>query len=242
MFITRKRPFSVAKRIWTCGTFGVLLLFAGPLATAQERVFGIDFNCNSSLAAPSQGGFRIIAGGEGAANGRSLATTVNGMEVTVSKDGSLDFDFRGWNHGESRILPGGSTTLPALVADHVNAVDGGITVTIEGLPAGTYQFTSYHLDTFRGSGLGFAQGSSATTPQTLTATLGGEVRASVQATALSSAGLNTTAIADSQIPILQFSFESDGSEPVSIHLEGQLSNADNETNILLNGFEIRTLP
>lgn len=230
---------NAAKTALTCSLIALLTL-AG--AQEQTRVMGIDFNCNASLAAPSQGGFRIIAGGKDGARARSHAINVNGVSITVSTDGSAGLGFTGSNHDATRLLPGGPTTLPALVADHIHSTAGNITLTIEDLPAGNYQFISYHLDTFSGTGLGFAQGSSASTPQTLAATIAGEIVASVQPTALSAAGLQTTAISDHQIPTLQFPFTSDGSTAVVIHLHGQLTNPGGDTCIFLNGFEIRKQP
>ena len=109
--------------------------------------------------------------------------------------------------------------------------------------AGTYLFRSYHLDTFTNSvNLGYAQGSSSSTPNTLRAHVAGSLEAIVQPTYLGALGLGTTFISDADIPTLSFPFVADGTSQVAIDLSTMYTNGVDRF-ILLNGFEVfSTLP
>jgi hypothetical protein len=89
------------------------------------------------------------------------------------------------------------------VSDFITTREGEIDINITGLAAGDYRFRSWHLDTFSGSALGFAQGTTTTTPNLIEAQVGGLTRAAVEPTALGSAGLNTTFLSTSRIPPLE---------------------------------------
>lgn len=108
---------------------------------------------------------------------------------------------------------------------------------ITGLPAGDYVFRSWHLDTTTGGDLGFAQGATTTTPNTLEAHLGGTLRAVVQPTSLGSPGLGTTFIDDADVPELTFGFTHEGLAPLLIQLRAAEASGDDRF-LLLNGFEI----
>ena len=110
-------------------------------------------------------------------------------------------------------------------------------ISVTNLPAGDYLFRSYHLDSFTGSALGFAQGSSPTSPNTIEAHLSGSIRDSVQPTALGAAGLNTTFLEDSAIPTIGFPFSHDGTSTLVISLSSTQANGTNRF-LLLNGFEL----
>jgi hypothetical protein len=201
-------------------------------------VFGIDFNRNDSLGAPSQSMFRVIGGSNIQANNTSsYGKSVGPIQTTITQPGGTAFEFRGANGDGTRAIPGGDTSRSFLVADFIATRTGVLDIGITGLPAGNYIFRSHHLDTFTSANLGFAQGATATTPNTIEARIGGVVKDSVQATALGSSGLNTTFINDAQIPTLLFPFTHNGNSPLVIELRSTFSNgADNF--LLLNGFEI----
>ena len=110
-------------------------------------------------------------------------------------------------------------------------------MSMSGLPAGDYLWKSYHLDSFTGANLGFAQGSTTTTPNTIEARIGGALKGSVQPTALGSSGLGTTFINDGQVPTLIFAFTHDGIGDASVALAATQSNGAKNF-LLLNGFEI----
>ena len=202
------------------------------------RILGVDFNRSDAFAAPSQSLFRIISGSTTQAdNDSSYTKTIGSRQVTVNQPGGVNFEFSGANGDNSRAIPGGDTSLSFLVADFIASREGALDIEITGLPAGGYFFRSYHLDTFTGSALGFAQGNTNTTRNTIEAEIGGVLQTSVQPNALGAAGLDTTFIADSQVPTLGFYFSHDGSSPLVIQLRAIESNGS-DTFLLLNGFEI----
>ncbi|MCH7229008.1 hypothetical protein [Haloferula sp. A504] len=202
------------------------------------RLFGVEFNRDDALGSPSQSQFRVVSGSTTQnGNAASYVKTIGPRQVTISQPGAVDFEFRGANGDASRAIPGGDTSLSFLVADFIATREGAINLEITGLPAGDYVFRSYHLDPFTGSALGFAQGLTTTTPNTIEARTGGVMRGSVQPTALGSAGLNTTFINDSQVPTLIFPFTHDGSSPLVVELRSTKSNGS-ENFLLLNGFEL----
>jgi hypothetical protein len=210
-----------------------------PPISLGPRVLGIDFNRNDALGSPSQSLLRIVAGSAAnqAANAPSYTRMIGGKQITISQPGGVNFEFRGANTDSTRAIPGGDTSRPFLVADFIATRSGAIDLTITGLAAGNYIFRSYHLDTLTGSGLGFAQGTTTTTPNTIQAKIGGAVKASVQPTALGVNGLNTTFINDGQIPTLAFPFTHNGSGPLTIELRATQSNGS-DSYLLLNGFEL----
>ncbi len=224
-------------RTWYDGV-GYEAVNGNPGASTGARLLGIDFNRNDTLGSPSQSLFRIVAGSTTQSNNApSYTKTISAAQVAISRPDGLKFEFRGANGDSTRAIPGGNTSRSFLVSDFIATRGGAIDIAITGLPAGDHYFRSFHLDTFTGSGLGFAQGSSATTPNTIEARLGGVVKASVQPAALGPNGLNTTFIADSQIPTLGFAFTHDGSSPLLIQLRSTLSNGA-DSFLLLNGFDI----
>lgn len=209
-----------------------------PAVTLGERVLGIEFNRHDALGSPSQSLFRIVSGSTTqGSNLSSYTKTIGTRGVTISQPGASKFEFRGANGDGSRAIPGGDTSLSFLVSDFIATRQGAIDLEITGLAAGNYYFRSWHLDTITGSALGFAQGVNNTTPNTIEARIGGSLKASVQPTALGSAGLNTTFISDGQIPMLGFPFSHTGSSPLTIQLRSTQSNGS-ENFLLLNGFEL----
>ncbi|MEX1048442.1 MAG: hypothetical protein WED15_02860 [Akkermansiaceae bacterium] len=209
-----------------------------PPFTPGPRVLGIDFNRNDSLGSPSQAMFRVISGSTTQSNNSaSYAKTIGAYQVTITQPGGTLFEFRGANGDSTRAIPGGDTSRSFLVADFITTRKGAIDLTITGLPAGNYVFRSHHLDTQTTGQLGFAQGATTTTPNTIEARIGGVTKASVQPTALGSSGLNTTFISDAQIPTLLFPFAHDGNSPLVIQLRSTVPNATDNF-LLLNGFEI----
>lgn len=210
-----------------------------PPISVGTRVLGIDFNRNDALGSPSQSLLRIVAGSAAnqAANAPSYTRMIGGKQITISQPGGVNFEFRGANTDSSRSIPGGDTSRPFLVSDFIATRSGAIDLTITGLAAGNYVFRSYHLDTLTGSGLGFAQGTTTTTPNTIQAKIGGVVKASVQPTALGVNGLGTTFINNSQIPTLSFGFTHNGAGPLTIELRATQSNGS-DSYLLLNGFEL----
>jgi hypothetical protein len=206
--------------------------------TLGERLLGIDFNKSSSFGAPSQSLFRTVAGsttqGE---NASSYTKTIGSHQVTISQPSAAAFEFRGGNGDSSRDIPGGDTSISFLVADFIATRDGAIDISITNLAAGDYVFRSYHLEPFNSTALGFAQGATTTTPNTIEARIGGVFQGSVQPTSLGPVGLNTTFITDAQIPTLNFAFTHDGVGPLVIQLTATESNGANSF-LLLNGFEL----
>lgn len=202
------------------------------------RIFGIEFNRNDAFGSPSQSLFRVISGSTVQGdNASSYTKTVGLLGVTVSQPASTAFEFRGANSDSSRAIPGGDTSQSFLVSDFIATREGAIDIGITNLPAGNYVFRSYHLEPFTGSGLGFAQGATNTTPNTIEARIDGAPQASIQPSALGSSGLNTTFIDNSQIPALVFIIHHDGSSPLTVQLRSTESNGTNNY-LLLNGFEI----
>jgi hypothetical protein len=202
------------------------------------QVLGIDFNRNDALGAPSQSLFRIVGGSANqSSNTASYTKTIGARQVTISQPNSTPFEFRGANGDSSRAIPGGDTSLSYLVSDFIATREGAIDIEITNLSAGDYLFRSWHLDAITGTALGFAQGGSTTTPNTIEARIGGVLKDSVQPTALGSAGLNTNFIKDSQIPSIEFSFTHDGNSPLTIELRSTQSNGSANF-LLLNGFKL----
>lgn len=205
-----------------------------------ERIIAIDCNKTNVPGAPSQAMFRSLSGSSTVSqNSTNILKLVGSYAVQLSKSSVIPFDFRGANGDPSRLIPGGPTSLSFLVADFIGGRDGTIQIGISNLPAGIYLFRSYHLDTFNSSNLGFAQGSSSATRNTLRAHVGGTLEAITQPTALGSAGLGTNFISDTDIPTLAFPFSSDGSNTVAINLSTLYTNGVDRF-ILLNGFEVFT--
>ena len=225
------------RRAWYDGV-GYQPVNATPAAT-YSRVLGIDFNRDDAPGSPSQSGFRVISGSAAnqAANVASYTKKIGPHEVTVSQPVGSPFEFRGANTDSTRAIPGGDISMPFLVSDFITTRQGSIDIGVNGLAAGDYRFRSRHLDTFTGSALGFAQGTTSTTPNLIEARINGLVRASVQPNTLGSAGINTTFINDGQIPTLDFTFHHDGVSPLTIKLRALRPNAT-ENYLLLNGFEI----
>ena len=208
----------------------------------RAHTLGIDFNLNDAYGAPSQALFRTISGSTTqSSNLTSYTKTIGSYLVTIAQPNSSKFEFRGANADSSRSIPGGDISLSYLVADFIATNQGAIDLTISHLPAGNYRFRSWHLDTITGPTLGFAQGSSSTAPNTIKALIGGTEQSSVQPTALSSAGLDSTFINDSQVPTLAFDLSYDGTSPLTIELRSTETNGANNF-LLLNGFEIFALP
>lgn len=226
-------------RTWYDGVGYAPVSSPPPPLEAGPFLLGIDFNRGDALGSPSQSLFRTVSGSAAsqAANADSYVKNIGSHQVTISQPSAAKFEFRGANTDGSRTIPGGDTSLSFLVADFIATRQGAIDLEITNLAAGDYVFRSYHLDPITGSALGFAQGLNTTTPNTIEARIGGELKASVQATALGSAGLNTTFINDSQIPTLGFAFSHDGNSPLVIELRSTQSNGS-ENLLLMNGFEI----
>jgi hypothetical protein len=224
-----------------CGGLHAFLLLAGAAHAAPvtgSRLFGIDFNRNDARASPSQSMFHVIAGSTNqGSNSATYHKTIGPHQITITQPGGTLFEFRGANNDGTRAIPGGDTSRSFLVADFIATRKGSIDITITGLAAGNYFFRSHHLDTFTSANLGFAQGASPSTPNTIQARLGAVTMATVQPTALGSSGLNTTFISDAQIPTLLFPFTYDGSSPLVIQLRSTVPNATDNF-LLLNGFEI----
>jgi len=204
-----------------------------------KRIIGIDFNRDDQFGAPSKSMCRIICGSatKQSANKLDYTKTIGPVQITIARPDNKKFEFCGAYHDPSRTVPGGNVSRAFLVSDFIGTRGGRIDITLTGLPAGDYVFRSFHLDPFIGSGLGFAQGATPTTRNTIEARIGGVTQASVQPTALSAAGLNTTSIDDSQIPTLVFPFTHDGSGPLTIRLLSLDSKGPNKF-LFLNGFEL----
>lgn len=230
-------PTAGSRRTWYDGV-GYERVF-GALG---ERILAMDFNKTNTPGAPLQARFRSVTGSSTSSQNPTNFTKHAGpYAVRLFKTSATGFDFRGAN-GDSpdfsaRQIPGGPTSLSSLVADFIGTRDGTINLSISNLAAGTYVFRSYHLDTFNSSNLGFAQGSSATTPNTLRAHVAGSLEAIAQPTALGISGLGTNFISDANIPTLAFPFQADGSSAVGINLSAIYSNGVDRF-ILLNGFEV----
>ncbi len=207
--------------------------------TTYTSLLGVDFNRGDALGSPSQSGFRIISGSAAnqASNAPGYTKTIGTRQVTVSQPDGANFEFRGANTDSTRAIPGGDISLSYLVSDFIATRKGAIDIRITGLAPGDYRFHSWHLDTFTGSGLGFAQGAAATTPNLIEAQIGGLTRDAVQPTALGPAGLNTTFLNNSQIPELDFRFTHDGSSPLVIRLRSHQPNGSDNF-LLLNGFQL----
>jgi acetyl esterase/lipase len=210
-----------------------------PDTTTYTPLLGVDFNRSDALGSPSQSLFRVVSGSAAnqSANFPSYHKTIGTHQVTISRPDGTDFEFRGANGDGTRAIPGGDTSLSFLVSDFIATRGGAIDIQISGLAAGNYRFRSWHLDTLTGSTLGFAQGSSASTPNLIEAQVGGLTRAAVEPTALGAAGLNTTFINNSQIPTIQFPLSHDGTSPLTVRLRAIDSN-NGERFLLLNGFDL----
>ena len=204
-----------------------------------SSILGIDFNRNDALAAPSQSGLRTVSGSgvDQSENASFYLKKFGAAQVTISQPNGANFEFRGANTDSSRAIPGGDTAVSFLVSDFVATREGVIDLEISGLGAGDYLFRSWHLDPFTGSALGFAQGTTNTTPNLIEARVGGVLKDSVEPSALGSSGLNTTYLSDAQIPILEFALTHDGASPLNIELRSTRSNGTDNF-LLLNGFEL----
>lgn len=204
----------------------------------DEHFLAIDFNRNDALGAPSQSGFRVLAGAiTSSVNEDRYTKRFGPVEVTLSQPDEAKLEFQGANTDGSRAIPGGDTSLAFLVCDFVGTRQGTLDLTFANLPAGTYVLRSYHLDPFTSDNLGFAQGSSPTTPNTIQTSIGGAVVGSGQPTSLGSAGWNTTFIDDGMIPVISTGFTHDGSEDLTVRFTATESNGD-DAFLLLNGFQL----
>jgi hypothetical protein len=203
-----------------------------------QRLLGIDFNRNDVLGSPSQSHLRVISGSSNAEeNSASYTKKIGPQQITITRPGEDPFEFRGANGDGSRAIPGGDISRSFLVADFIATRAGAMTVNISGLPAGNYLWKSYHLDSFTGANLGFAQGSATTTPNVIEARVGETLKGAVQPTALGSSGLGTTFIDDGQVPTLIFAFTHDGIGDAGVDLSTTQSNGTDNF-LLLNGFEV----
>lgn len=227
-------------------TFGVSASQTGimPCSTdthsinAGSRVFGIDFNRTDTPGSPSQAMFRVIGGSHNRANNAATyMKQIGSIRATITQPGGAVFEFHGANGDDTRAIPGGDTSRSFLVADFIATRKGSIDISICGLPAGAYIFRSYHLDPLTLGNLGFAQGATTKTPNTIEARLAGTVRASVKPTALGSPGLDTTFISDARIPTLILPFTHNGNSQIVIELRSTIPN-ETENFLLMNGFEI----
>ena len=237
VFIDNNLVGTTSWRVWHDGV-GYQRMGANTEPPATPPLLGVDFNRGDTLGAPSQSLFRTVSGSTTqAANSSSYTKTVGDHQITISQPDGTNFEFRGANGDSTRAIPGGDTSLSFLLADFIATRKGAIDLTITGLAAGEYRFRSWHLDTFTGSALGFAQGTINTTPNLIEAQVGGLTRAAVEPTALGSAGLNTTFINNAQIPTLDFPIHHDGSSPLTIRLRAIDSNGSDRF-LLLNGFAI----
>ena len=144
------------------------------------RILGIDFNRDDALGSPEPVALpdRLRVSPPRTNNAASYTKTIGARQVDHLATRRRQFEFRGANGDSSRAIPGGDTSLSFLVADFIATREGALDIGITDLPAGNYIFRSYHLDTFTGSGLGFAQGSSTTTPNTIEARIGGVLQGS----------------------------------------------------------------
>jgi len=213
--------------------------FASSPVLTTARLFGIDFNKNDAPAAPTQGGFRVVAGSSVSAQNQSAyAKQIGAYSVEVLKPGAANFEFRGANSDSTRATPGGDHTRPFLLSDFIASRDGAITLRIHGLASGTFVFRSDHLDPFTGAGLAFAEGASPTTQTTIEASMNGALKGSVQPTVLGPAGLNTTFISEANVPAITFAFPAVGGQPVEIVLSGSDLTTSGDRFVFLNGFEI----
>ncbi|MDF1711628.1 MAG: hypothetical protein P1U90_05280 [Akkermansiaceae bacterium] len=199
------------------------------------RLFGVDFNSSESPGSPSYSGLRVISGASGTAS--PLTKKIGDVTVTIATADDSPFEFRGANGDSSRAIPGGDLSRSFLVADFIGSRTSALEITFNNLAAGTYLWTSYHLDPITGANLGFAGGTSPTSPNTIEARLSGDLNGSITPTSLGAAGLGTTSIADTDIPALAFAFTHDGSNPVTIELSATEANGADRF-LLLNGFEI----
>ena len=204
----------------------------------DEHFLAIDFNRNDALGSPSQSGFRVVAGASTSSlNEDRYSKNFGPVKVILSQPDEAKLEFRGANSDGSRAIPGGDTSLAFLVCDFVGTRQGTLDLTFANLPAGTYVLRSYHLDPFTSDNLGFAQGSSPTTPNTIQTSIGGTVLGSVQPTALGSAGWNTTFIDDGMIPVIGTGFSHDGTGDLTVRFTAIESNGD-DAFLLLNGFQL----
>lgn len=208
-----------------------------PESNFGRRLFGIDFNSSQAPGAPSFGGFRVLSGNS--SNPSPLVKKVGEIMVTIGTSDDSPFDFRGANGDAARAIPGGDLASSFLVADFIGSRSASIRISLEGLAEGRYLWTSYHLDPTTGADLGYASGSSTTTPNTIEARLSNELKGTTTPTSLGTAGLNTTFISDNDIPSLSFVFDHDGNSPVEITLSAT-DTIGVDRHLFLNGFEIRT--
>ncbi|MFC4995683.1 hypothetical protein [Rubritalea tangerina] len=185
-----------------------------------ERLFGIDFNRSDSLGTPSQSRFRVISGSQNSAENTSEYWKKIGMyQVKVSQVEGEALRFLGGNGDSSRAIPGGQLSCSYLVTDFVGTTaESGLQIEFFGLPAGVYYFRSYHIDSYTGSGFGYAQAMSPELRNTVLARHGAKVLANTQPTCMGVLGLNTTSLNDRQIPMLRFALQHDGDGPLSLQL------------------------
>ncbi len=201
-----------------------------------EFLFGIDFNNNDSPAAPSHGGARVIAGSSNpAANSATHHKTIGNVQVIVS---GTNLRFHGANENTGRIIPGGEISRAFEVADFLASTDSSLTIQFDGLPAGQYYFTSRHFDTINGGNRGFAAGTGLLSPQEITLSINSQIRDTTQAETFGgNALIGTTMLADFYLPTLHASFQSDGSSPVILELNGVHSDGASQ-NVFINGFDL----
>ncbi len=206
-----------------------------PTFDLETRLFGVDFNSSEVPGSPTYSRVRVISGRETTPS--PLTKQIGDVSITVATNDGSAFEFRGANGDSSRVIPGGDISRSFLVSDFIGSQTASVLVTIEGLETGTYTWASYHLDSIVGNSLGFASGTSNTSANRIEASIDGESQATIVPTSLGLPGLNTTSIADSDIPTLAFTFSHDSTQPTTIELSGTLSNGSNR-HVFFNGFEI----
>ncbi|MGI9240662.1 MAG: hypothetical protein ACR2RV_07670, partial [Verrucomicrobiales bacterium] len=118
-----------------------------PDSNFSARVLGIDFNRGDCPGAPTYSGVRTVSGSATQAdNPTSLAKQIGAVSITLATGDGSALEFRGANGDASRTIPGGDLSRAFLVSDFAGSRSGSLRITLSGLPAGTYLWTSYHLD------------------------------------------------------------------------------------------------
>lgn len=210
-----------------------------PDSQLEDHLLAIDFNRSDAFGSPAQSLFRSLSGEQDPANNApSYRKNFGPLEVTISRPDGENFEFRGANGDSSRVIPGGDLSRSFLVADLIATRAGEIEIEIAGLPAGTYVFRSYHLEPFTGTAMGFAQGSTPTSPNLIEARHGETGVASVRPTSLGPPGWNTTFIGDGQVPTLSLPFNHDGTDPATLSLRATQAASGGERFLFLNGFQL----
>jgi acetyl esterase/lipase len=209
--------------------------------TAYPLIFGVDFRSDDQIGPPRASRFSIVAGSSRQGENADSYRRKNGRyDVVISQPYGTNLEFRGAG-SEGRIIPNTKDVIGGLASGFIGSRAGAIDIHIHGLDAGRYRFKSSHFDPNTDGTLGFAQGTTPTSPNLIECQIGGLIRGAVEPASMGTPGINSTSVDKDQIPVIEFDFTHDGTSPLKIRFRSTRSN-ETEAFLLINAFGIHSHP